>query len=93
MATGIIVATGKRHHQRRRNRLDEFKRMSGGFDFIDGGAFQGPDDILIDEYYARQEKKHAGDTINVLNRNWRVAGSSDQANWRASCCRSRWSRT
>lgn len=53
---------------------DEFKRMSGGFDFIDGGAFRGPDDILIDEFYARQEKKHAGDTINVLNRNWRVAG-------------------
>ena len=54
--------------------LDEFDRMSGGFDYLEGGSFKGPNDILIDDFYARQEKKHAGDTINVLNRNWRVAG-------------------
>jgi putative ABC transport system permease protein len=54
--------------------LDEFKRMSGGFDYAEGGSFKGPDDILIDEFYAQQEKKHAGGTINILNRNWRVAG-------------------
>lgn len=54
--------------------LGEFNTMSGGFDFIEGGPFKRPDDILIDDYYAQQEKKHAGDTINVLNHNWRVAG-------------------
>ena len=54
--------------------LDEFNKMSGGFEFIEGGAFKGPDDILIDDFYAHQEKKHAGDTINVLNHDWRVAG-------------------
>jgi putative ABC transport system permease protein len=54
--------------------LDEFNRMSGGFTYLEGGPFKGPDDILIDDYYAQQEKKHTGDTINVLNRNWRVAG-------------------
>ncbi|HVP48812.1 MAG TPA: ABC transporter permease [Bryobacteraceae bacterium] len=54
--------------------LDEFNKMSGGFDYIEGGPFKGPNDILIDDFYAQQEKKHVGDTINVLNHNWRVAG-------------------
>jgi putative ABC transport system permease protein len=54
--------------------LDEFNKMSGGFDFIEGGPFKQPDDILIDDFYAQQEKKHAGDTINVLNHKWRVGG-------------------
>jgi putative ABC transport system permease protein len=55
--------------------LDEFNRMSGGFTYLDkGGPFKEPDDILIDDYYAQQEKKHAGDTINILNHKWRVAG-------------------
>jgi putative ABC transport system permease protein len=54
--------------------LDEFNKMSGGFEFIQGGPFKGPDDILIDEYYARQEKVRVGDAIKVLNHDWRVAG-------------------
>jgi putative ABC transport system permease protein len=54
--------------------LDAFNKMSGGFDYTEGGPFKGPDDILVDDFYAQQEKKHSGDTINVLNRNWRIAG-------------------
>ena len=54
--------------------LDEFNRISGGFDFIEGGPFRGPDDILIDDFHAQQEKKHVGDTITVLNHKWRIAG-------------------
>ena len=49
-------------------------KMSGGFHFIEGGPFKGPDDILIDDYYAKQKKVHVGDYINVLNKKWRVAG-------------------
>jgi len=54
--------------------LDAFSKMSGGFRFIEGGPFKGPDDILIDEYYAKQKKVHAGDYIVALNKKWRVAG-------------------
>jgi putative ABC transport system permease protein len=54
--------------------LSAFDRMNGGFRYLEGTAFQAPGDILIDEYYARQQKVRAGSTINVLNRNWRVAG-------------------
>ncbi len=51
-----------------------FAKMSGGFTFHEGHGFERPDDILIDTYYAAQRHLHAGGTINVLNRNWHVAG-------------------
>ncbi len=54
--------------------FDSFNRMSGGFKYLEGGPFSGPDDILIDSYYARQNHLHAGDKVKVLNREWRVAG-------------------
>jgi putative ABC transport system permease protein len=54
--------------------LEEFNRMSGGFKYIEGGPFRNPDDIILDEFYARQIKAHAGNTINLMNRNWHVAG-------------------
>ena len=49
-------------------------KMSGGFKFVSGGPFKGPDDIMIDEYYARQNRKSVGDKINLLNRDWRMCG-------------------
>jgi putative ABC transport system permease protein len=55
--------------------LQSFNQISGGFKYLEGGPFQGPDDVIIDQYYARQEKLHVGDRItNVLNRPWRVSG-------------------
>ena len=51
-----------------------FSRMCGGFEFIEGGPFKTPRDILVDRYYAGQNKLHVGSTVNVLNQNWRVAG-------------------
>jgi putative ABC transport system permease protein len=54
--------------------LARFTRMSGGFRYLAGGPFAGPDDILVDEYYARQKKLNVGDRIELMNHNWRVAG-------------------
>jgi putative ABC transport system permease protein len=54
--------------------LAEFNKLNGGFRFISGGPFQGPDDVLVDSYYASQHKYHAGDSISVMNRQWRLAG-------------------
>lgn len=55
--------------------LHSFNQMSGGFKYLEGGPFQSPDDVIVDQYYARQEKLHAGDRItNVLNHPWRVSG-------------------
>ncbi|MBI4875906.1 MAG: ABC transporter permease [Acidobacteria bacterium] len=54
--------------------LEEFNRISGGFKYLSGGPFRGADDIIVDDYYARQNKLQVGSTINLLNRPWRVSG-------------------
>ena len=54
--------------------LKVFDQMSGGFIYTEGGPFQGPGDVIIDRYYAAQEKVHAGDPITLLNQRWRVCG-------------------
>jgi putative ABC transport system permease protein len=55
--------------------LERFNQMSGGFKYLEGGPFQHPDDIIVDEYYARQNKLRAGQRIHdVLNHPWRVSG-------------------
>jgi putative ABC transport system permease protein len=46
----------------------------GGFKFIHGTAFQGPDDVIVDEYYAKQHKVGVGDHLKIINHDWRVAG-------------------
>jgi putative ABC transport system permease protein len=54
--------------------IDQMNRMSGGFTFEQGHQLQGPDDILLDSYYAEQRKAKVGTTINVSNHDWHVAG-------------------
>ncbi len=55
--------------------LAAFDRMSGGFKYLEGGGFQHPDDLIVDDYYARQHKLHAGDRVtDILNHPWRVRG-------------------
>ncbi|MEQ1945642.1 MAG: FtsX-like permease family protein [Bryobacteraceae bacterium] len=53
--------------------IDEFSAMSGGFRFLEGGPFTGPDDLLLDEVYAKSHNLHAGDTVE-LGLQWHVAG-------------------
>jgi putative ABC transport system permease protein len=55
--------------------LNTFNGMSGGFKYLEGGPFQDPNDLIVDEYYARQNKLHAGRYVtDILNHRWRVAG-------------------
>ncbi len=53
--------------------LDEFNAMSGGFRYLEGGPFTSPNDLIVDEVYARAQHLHAGSTID-LGRQWHVAG-------------------
>jgi hypothetical protein len=48
--------------------------MSGGLRFLQGGPPQGPDGLIVDEYYARQNKLHVGQTMKLLNHDWQVSG-------------------
>ncbi|MGO9241060.1 MAG: ABC transporter permease [Bryobacteraceae bacterium] len=54
--------------------IDDFIALSGPFQYVEGGPFSSPNDIIIDSWWAEQNKKRVGDTVKILNRDWRVCG-------------------
>jgi len=54
--------------------LDQFARLSGGFRYLQGGPFRADNEIIIDEYYAKEKKLHVGSVVNLLDHDWRVSG-------------------
>jgi putative ABC transport system permease protein len=57
--------------------LDEFNAMSGGLKILEGQMFQGPDDIVVDEVFAKQHHVQPGSTVDLGNE-WHVSGIIDQ---------------
>ena len=53
---------------------ERFNAVSGGFRFLEGGAMQAADDILVDDIHARARNLHAGQTVELLNNSFRLAG-------------------
>jgi putative ABC transport system permease protein len=54
--------------------LETFQTLGKPFDFVSGGPFEGPDDILVDEYIAQSKNLKVGQTIKELNHDFRIAG-------------------
>jgi putative ABC transport system permease protein len=54
--------------------MAKFSQMSGGFTYLSGHTLQSPDDILIDDIYAAQRHLKVGDTLDLINHPWHVAG-------------------
>jgi putative ABC transport system permease protein len=54
--------------------LQSFESLSDGFHYLQGGPFQGPNDALVDELFAQAKHSKVGDTIEILNNNFRIAG-------------------
>jgi len=54
--------------------LDDFRRLNGGFHFLKGGPLVNDNDVIVDEYYAQQKNLHLGDTLNLVNHDWRLVG-------------------
>jgi len=45
------------------------------FEFVSGGPFAGPDDVIVDDFQAATAPHHkVGDTIKILNHNFRISG-------------------
>jgi putative ABC transport system permease protein len=44
------------------------------FHFLHGGPFEGPNDCLVDDYFAQSQQVKVGSTIEILNHPFRVAG-------------------
>jgi putative ABC transport system permease protein len=54
--------------------LPSFEALGGPFQYLQGGPFQGPDEALVDDFIARQRRVKVGDTMEIFNHNFRVAG-------------------
>jgi len=57
--------------------LERFGRMSGGLRYFSGGPFERPYDVLVDSSYAGQKKLAVGDTLRVMNRDFRLTGITE----------------
>jgi putative ABC transport system permease protein len=44
------------------------------FAFLAGGPFRGPDDVIVDDLYARSDHLAVGDTVNLLKHDFHVRG-------------------
>jgi putative ABC transport system permease protein len=45
------------------------------FVFIDGGPFQGPDDVIVDDVFASSDKGYrVGDTVKIMDHPFRISG-------------------
>ena len=53
---------------------ESFRSVSGGFVFLAGHDFEGPNDILVDDWAARAKKLKVGDTYSLFNNDWHVTG-------------------
>jgi len=54
--------------------LKSFEAMGGPFRYLSGGPFEGPSDMLIDDYVASSKKLKVGDTVETMNHPFRISG-------------------
>ena len=54
--------------------LPSYESLSGGFRYLEGGPFQGPYDVLVDDLFAKSKNAKAGETIEILNNKFRISG-------------------
>jgi putative ABC transport system permease protein len=54
--------------------LPTWDKMGSPFRYLSGGPFQEPNDIIVDDYFANGAHKKVGDTVNVLNHDFRICG-------------------
>jgi putative ABC transport system permease protein len=54
--------------------VPSFQALSGPFQYLKGGPFQGPDDVLVDDFIAAQKHVKVGDSMEILNKKFRVCG-------------------
>jgi putative ABC transport system permease protein len=54
--------------------LDSYDQLPPQFRYLSGGPFQAPYDVIVDDYYASMNHKKVGDTISILNHDFRICG-------------------
>lgn len=56
------------------NSPNDFNKIGAPFTYLAGGPFQGPYDMLVDDYFAAQKNVHVGDRQLLLNHEFRISG-------------------
>lgn len=54
--------------------LKSFEQVGGPFRYLEGGPFQGPNDVLVDDVFASANKTRVGTTMELFNHEFRVCG-------------------
>ncbi len=54
--------------------FEAFRKLNGGFHFLEGGEPVNDDEMVVDEFYARQKHLHVGDAVELINHTWKVSG-------------------
>ncbi len=54
--------------------LASYDTLPPKFRYLSGGPFQGPYDVIVDDYFAGMNRKKVGDTIEILNHDFRISG-------------------
>lgn len=67
--------------------LAGFNQLSNGFRWVRGGPFENDDDVVVDEFYAREKKLSVGSTIILANHAWRVSGVFESGKLSHICAR------
>lgn len=74
MATGVLMQNVELVTSISGVNIPEFAKLNGGFHYIAGGPPKGPDDLLVDEYYARQHHFQVGQSVTLIRHVWRLSG-------------------
>jgi putative ABC transport system permease protein len=76
----VTIATGSLVQQTNRVltsiagiNLAEFDAISGGFKYLEGGPFKGPDELIVDDVEAHGSHLHVGSLVD-FGIKWRVCG-------------------
>jgi putative ABC transport system permease protein len=56
------------------NSPNNFDKMGRPFQYIAGGAFQGPYDMIVDDLFAEDHHAKVGDHFEVLSQSFRICG-------------------
>ncbi len=54
--------------------LPTYDSLPPKFRYLSGGPFEGPNDVIVDDFFSGMNNKKVGDTIEVLNHPFRISG-------------------
>src|SRR5882672_379526 len=54
--------------------LNSYDAVTGGFRYLEGGPFQGSQDAMVDDIFARSHHVKVGAKIEILNHDFRIVG-------------------